>query len=101
MVTPGLATEIAGYAQGVGPSKNLLKSSADVETFHKAGLVIHPYTFRGPTTANARKPLDEKLPDGLDRSRKHHRRHSALPRLRDRWRFHGTIQSYGKKPSAE
>jgi len=65
MVTPGLATEIGGYAQGVGPSKNLLKSSADVETFHKAGLVIHPYTFRGPTTANARKPLDEKLSDGL------------------------------------
>ncbi|HSE35807.1 MAG TPA: glycerophosphodiester phosphodiesterase family protein [Blastocatellia bacterium] len=58
-VTPALATEIAAYAQGAGPSKSLLKSAADVATFHKAGLVIHPYTFRGSTTANARRPLDE------------------------------------------
>jgi glycerophosphoryl diester phosphodiesterase len=64
-VTPELAAEIAGYANGVGPTKSLIKSAAEVGTFHKAGLVIHPYTFRGPTTANARKPLDEKLSDGL------------------------------------
>ncbi len=64
MVTPSLAAEIAGYADGVGPSKTLLKTYADVATFHKAGLVIHPYTFRGPTTANARKPLDERLSNG-------------------------------------
>ena len=58
-VTPALATEIAAYAKGAGPSKSLLKSAEDVATFHKAGLVIHPYTFRGSTTAVARRPLDE------------------------------------------
>lgn len=58
-VTPSLATEIAAYARGAGPSKNLLNSADDVATFHKAGLVIHPYTFRGSTTAIARRPLNE------------------------------------------
>lgn len=63
-VTPKLAAEIAAYAKGVGPSKSLLKSADDVATFHKAGLVIHPYTFRGSTSANARRPLDEGQPNG-------------------------------------
>ena len=63
-VTPALAADIATYAQGVGPSKSMLKSADDVVTFHKAGLLIHPYTFRGSTSASARRPLDEKLPDG-------------------------------------
>jgi glycerophosphoryl diester phosphodiesterase len=64
IVSLKLAEEIASYAQGAGPSKSLLKSASDVATFHKAGLVIHPYTFRGSTTANARRPLDEKQPNG-------------------------------------
>ena len=64
MVTPALAREIAEYAQGVGPSKSLLKSAAEVATFHKAGLVIHPYTFRGSTSANSRRPLDEAQSGG-------------------------------------
>ncbi len=63
-VTPKLAREIAAYAKGVGPSKSLLKSADDVATFHKAGLVIHPYTFRGSASANARRPLDEAQPNG-------------------------------------
>lgn len=63
-VTPSLAKEIASYAQGAGPSKTMLKDSSDVATFHAAGLVIHPYTFRGATTASARKPLDESQPNG-------------------------------------
>jgi glycerophosphoryl diester phosphodiesterase len=63
-ITPALAAEIAGYAKGAGPSKNLLKSADDVATLHKAGLLIHPYTFRGSTSAVARKPLDQKQPDG-------------------------------------
>ena len=63
-VTTELAMEIAAYAKGVGPSKSLLKSAADVATFHQAGLVIHPYTFRGSTSANARKPLEEGQPNG-------------------------------------
>jgi glycerophosphoryl diester phosphodiesterase len=63
-ITPALAAEIAGYAKGAGPSKSLLKSADDVSALHKAGLLIHPYTFRGSTSANARRPLDEKQPDG-------------------------------------
>lgn len=63
-VTPALAAEIGGYAKGAGPSKSLLKSADDVATFHKAGLVIHPYTFRGSTSANARRPLNEPQPNG-------------------------------------
>jgi glycerophosphoryl diester phosphodiesterase len=63
-VTPALASEIATYAQGAGPSKSMIKSADDVATFHKAGLLIHPYTFRGSTSANARQPLDEKQPNG-------------------------------------
>ena len=59
-----LAREIAEYAQGVGPSKSLLKSAEEVATFHKAGLVIHPYTFRGSTSANSRRPLDEAQSGG-------------------------------------
>lgn len=65
IVTAKLAEEIAAYANGAGPSKSLLKSADDVATFHKAGLVIHPYTFRGSTTASARKPLDEAESNGL------------------------------------
>jgi len=64
VVTPKLAEEIAGYAKGAGPSKNLLKTADDVAAFHKAGLVIHPYTFRGSTTANSRRPLDEAEANG-------------------------------------
>lgn len=63
-VTPKLAAEIAGYAKGVGPSKSLLKSADDVATFHKAGLVIHPYTFRGSSSAISRRPLKEAQPNG-------------------------------------
>ena len=64
IVTPKLAEEIAAYAKGAGPSKSLLKSADDVAIFHKAGLVIHPYTFRGLSSANARRPLDETQPNG-------------------------------------
>jgi glycerophosphoryl diester phosphodiesterase len=57
-VTQSLAKEIAAYAAGVGPAKALLKTAADVDVFHAAGLLVHPYTFRGPTTAVLRRPLD-------------------------------------------
>ncbi|HEX8088065.1 MAG TPA: glycerophosphodiester phosphodiesterase family protein [Blastocatellia bacterium] len=63
-VTPALAKEVAGYAQGVGPSKEMIKSSGDVEIFHAVRLLIHPYTFRGPTLAGSRRPLDESGPNG-------------------------------------
>lgn len=64
IVTSRLAEEIAGYASGVGPSKSLLKSVDDVATFHKAGLLIHPYTFRGSMSANSRRPLNEAQSNG-------------------------------------
>jgi len=63
-VTQALATEVASYSSGVGPSKSLLKSADDVATLHTAGLLIHPYTFRGSTTASARRPLDEVQSNG-------------------------------------
>jgi glycerophosphoryl diester phosphodiesterase len=63
-VTPALASEIASYAQGVGPSKAMIPSAAEVATFHQTGLLIHPYTFRGSTSASARRPLDEKQTNG-------------------------------------
>lgn len=64
VITKALAEELATYANGAGPSKNLLKNADDVAILHEAGLVIHPYTFRGTTTANARRPLDEVQSNG-------------------------------------
>ena len=42
----------------------MLKDAADVATLHAAGLVIHPYTFRGQTLPVVRRPLDEKQANG-------------------------------------
>ena len=58
-VTEQLAREVAAYAQGAGPAKEMLRTVNDVITFHQAGLKIHPFTFRGSTTASARRPLAE------------------------------------------
>ena len=58
-VTEQLAREVAAYAQGAGPAKEMLQTADDVNTFHQAGLKIHPFTFRGSTTASARRPLTE------------------------------------------
>jgi len=63
-VTAELAREISEYARGVGPSKNMIAGASDVEIFHAAGLLIHPYTFRGATTAISRRPLDKAESDG-------------------------------------
>ncbi|MBX9694777.1 MAG: glycerophosphodiester phosphodiesterase [Cyanobacteria bacterium] len=56
MIKPENLAEIASYAQGIGPNKNLilprdrdgklLKPTDLVENAHKAGLVVHPWTFR-------------------------------------------------------
>ena len=58
-VTEELAREVASYAQGAGPAKEMLRTTDDVSTFHRAGLKIHPFTFRGSTTASVRRPLTE------------------------------------------
>jgi len=39
--------EIAGYAEGIGPSKQLIENDPSVvERAHRQGLQVHPYTFR-------------------------------------------------------
>jgi glycerophosphoryl diester phosphodiesterase len=63
-ITTELAKEISGYARGVGPSKQMIRTAAEVAILHEAGLLIHPYTFRGSTTAALRRPLDEVQSNG-------------------------------------
>jgi glycerophosphoryl diester phosphodiesterase len=56
LMTPAALAELATYAQGVGPSKRsivpqgsdraLLTPTSLVADAHKAGLFVHPYTFR-------------------------------------------------------
>ncbi|MHC5902955.1 glycerophosphodiester phosphodiesterase [Streptomyces sp. S6] len=56
LITPKGLKEIAGYAQGIGPTLNLIiPRDADgrltqpttlVRDAHKAGLILHPYTMR-------------------------------------------------------
>jgi glycerophosphoryl diester phosphodiesterase len=56
LATPAGLRGIAGYADGVGPSKDYivprdasgasLEPTSFVEDAHDAGLVVHPYTFR-------------------------------------------------------
>lgn len=65
MVTPAGLKEIAGYAQGIGPSKilisprdkndKLLPPTTVVADAHKVGLQVHPWTFRNE---NAFLPAD-------------------------------------------
>jgi glycerophosphoryl diester phosphodiesterase len=60
MATPAGLREIAGYADGVGPSKDYivprdatgrsLPPTTFVQDAHRAGLVVHPYTFRNENT---------------------------------------------------
>jgi glycerophosphoryl diester phosphodiesterase len=56
LITPAGLAEIATYADGLGPSKNLivprdaagnlLDPTSLVRDAHRAGLVVHPWTFR-------------------------------------------------------
>jgi glycerophosphoryl diester phosphodiesterase len=56
LATPAGLKDIAAYAQGVGPHKNLLvprdaqgrtgKPTSFVADAHAAGLLVHPWTFR-------------------------------------------------------
>jgi glycerophosphoryl diester phosphodiesterase len=65
MATPAGLKEIAKYADGVGPSKDYivprdaggrsLAPTSFVKDAHKAGLLVHPYTFRNE---NAFLPLE-------------------------------------------
>jgi len=63
--------EIAGYADAVGPRKNLIVPRDDdgrsleptgfVDDAHRAGLLVHPYTFR---SEEAFLPLELRTSDG-------------------------------------
>ena len=64
-ITAALAKEIAGYARGVGPDMRIINGDADVKTLRKAGLLVHPWTFRGLTSASVRRPLQEVQENGL------------------------------------
>ena len=56
LIKPAGLADIAGYADGLGPSKNLIvprdaqnrlrQPTTLVRDAHKAGLVVHPWTFR-------------------------------------------------------
>ena len=71
MLTPDGLKEIATYAAGLGPSKELVigrnalgqlgRPSGLVDAAHKAGLLVHPWTFRAE---NHFLPIDFK--GGLD-----------------------------------
>jgi glycerophosphoryl diester phosphodiesterase len=60
LITPAGLREIATYARGIGPNKNLIvpRDSANrlqqpttlVRDAHRAGLVVHPWTFRNENT---------------------------------------------------
>ncbi|WP_406166711.1 glycerophosphodiester phosphodiesterase [Streptomyces sp. NBC_00996] len=71
LITPKGLREIAGYAQGIGPtldliipkdaSGNLTTPTSLVADAHKRGLVLHPYTMRNENPflpANFRKGTD-------------------------------------------
>jgi glycerophosphoryl diester phosphodiesterase len=70
LVTPEGLAEIASYADGIGPSKNLivprdaagnlLEPTTLVRDAHRAGLVVHPWTFR---RENSFLPLDFRQGD--------------------------------------
>ena len=70
LVTPEGLAEIAAYADGIGPSKNLivprdaagnlLDPTSLVRDAHRAGLVVHPWTFR---RENSFLPLDFRQGD--------------------------------------
>jgi glycerophosphoryl diester phosphodiesterase len=73
MVKPAGLAEIAAYAQGIGPSKNLIvprdskgkmtKPTSLIADAHKAGLLVHPWTFRNE---NSFLPLDFHNGDASD-----------------------------------
>jgi glycerophosphoryl diester phosphodiesterase len=60
MTTPAGLRDVAKYADGLGPDKNqiiprddagfLLEPTTLVTDAHRAGLVVHPYTFRAENT---------------------------------------------------
>ncbi|HEX6257075.1 MAG TPA: glycerophosphodiester phosphodiesterase [Euzebyales bacterium] len=73
LATPDGLREIAGYAQGIGPNKDLivprdeegrlLEPTSLVDDAHDAGLVVHSWTFRNE---NVFLPADFRVGDPSD-----------------------------------
>jgi glycerophosphoryl diester phosphodiesterase len=67
LITPAGLRQVARYAAGIGPDKNmivprnpagqLLTPTTLVTDAHRAGLLVHPYTFRNENTF---LPLDDR-----------------------------------------
>jgi glycerophosphoryl diester phosphodiesterase len=54
--------EIAGFANGIGPSKLLIESDPSlVERAHRRGLLVHPYTFRADDVGKGHATFDDEL----------------------------------------
>lgn len=64
MLTPAGLARIAAYADGIGPSKRDVTATV-VADAHRAGLVVHPFTFsrppRGPAADGQNDPVNEYL----------------------------------------
>jgi len=75
MATPAGLRKIATYADGVGPWKNYIiprtaddssgKPTSFVKDAHRAGLVVHPYTFRRENTFVPRELRSSSEPAGI------------------------------------
>jgi glycerophosphoryl diester phosphodiesterase len=75
MATPAGLRKIATYADGVGPWKNYIiprtaddssgKPTSFVKDAHRAGLVVHPYTFRRENTFVPRELRSSSDPAGI------------------------------------
>jgi len=60
--------EIAGFANGIGPSKVLIERDASlVERAHRRGLLVHPYTFRADDVGKGYATFDDELAAFYDR----------------------------------
>ncbi len=70
-------TEIAAYADGVGPSKDLILNeegglTSFVSSSHKLGLTVHPWTFRADQrNANLKGPFVSKATVSLKAQEQH------------------------------
>jgi len=54
--------EVAGFADGIGPSKTLIVNDPKlVVRAHEAGLLVHPYTFRADSLGEGMSSFEEEI----------------------------------------
>lgn len=88
LAAPAQLAQIAGYANGVGPSKdyivprdsmgNSLRPTAFVDDAHAAGLLVHPYTFRNENNFLPAELRVGALPSDYGRALDEYRQFFAL-----------------------